>query len=333
VIGWAIALLILGIVVTCAGPPRSTPSSSGPSPAGPSPTGRAPAASDATSGTSPLTGLPAGDAPVFAVKVDNTAGGRPWDGVEFADVVYVEPVEGGLTRLLAVFASELPVSVGPVRSARETDVGVLGAYGLPARVYSGAAAPVVRAVTSASVVSTVPHDVPSAFRRDGGRPAPKNLYVDLQAVRDGVPQAEPARDIGFRFGPATAGGETTSARDVRIRAATVGVTWAPDDRAWTIAMDGSLAVYGPDRLPVRAETVVVQRVAFRRSAVRDSAGAVSPIAVTVGEGDVEVLRDGRSYPGRWSRASTTDPTRLTSPDGDELALAPGRVWVILAPVR
>ncbi|PVZ06395.1 DUF3048 domain-containing protein [Actinomycetospora cinnamomea] len=268
---------------------------------------------------------------MYAVKIDNTARGRPWDGVEFADVVHVEPVEGGLTRLLAVFSSRLPASVGPVRSARETDVGILGAYGLPALVYSGAAPELVPVVTSASLISTVPHDAPGAFRRSTGRPVPENLYVDLTAVRDAVPVPEPARDVGFRFGPPPAGGEATSARTVGFPAARVGLTWSPDDAAWTIAMDGVTAVYGPDRLPVRAETVVVQRVSLRDSSVRDAAGAVSPVAVTVGEGDAEVLRDGRSHPARWSRRSATDPTRLTSPGGDELPLAAGRVWVVLAP--
>ena len=89
---------------------------------------------------SPLTGLPASSgAPVLAVKVDNSPAGRPWTGVEDADVVYVEPVEGGTTRLLAVFSSRLPASVGPVRSARESDVTVLGAYGRPALAFSGSA--------------------------------------------------------------------------------------------------------------------------------------------------------------------------------------------------
>lgn len=325
---WALALLILLGFVAWTGSSDPAPSPSGPSSAVP---GRGSGATSATA-TSPLTGLPgAGDTPVYAVKIDNTAGGRPWDGVEFADVVYVEPVEGGLTRLLAVFSSQLPTSVGPVRSARETDLGVLGAYGLPALVYSGAAPAVVPAVTSAPVISTVPHDAPGAFRRDGGRPLPKNLYVALPALRDVVPVPEPAGDVGFRFGPPPAGGTATSEHTVRFPAARVDLTWSADDDAWTVAMDGDTAVYGPDRLPIRAETVVVQRVPVAASAVRDVAGAVSPVARTVGSGEAEVLRDGRSHPARWSRSTATEPTRLTTPTGDELPLAAGRVWVILAP--
>jgi hypothetical protein len=80
---------------------------------------------------------------------------------------------------------------------------------------------------------------------------------------------------------------------------------------------------------VRADTVVVQRVGVVESSVRDSAGSASPIALTVGAGDAEVLRDGRSFPARWSRPAVGDPTRLTAPDGREVPLHPGRTWVLL----
>ncbi len=280
---------------------------------------------------SPLTGLASEPgAQVFAVKIDNTAKARPWDGVESADIVYVEPVEGGLTRLLAVFASRLPRSVGPVRSARETDIGVLGVYGRPALVFSGAAPPVLDQLVAAPVVPTVPRDVPGAFRRDDRRPAPVNVFVDLAALRGSVPQAGPVRDIGLRFGPAPAGGTPVPERAVRVGSTTVTVTWSAQDDAWTVATGGETAVAGSDRQPVQADTVLVQRVGVGESVVRDSAGSVSPIAVTIGEGDAEVLRDGRSFPARWSRPAAAAPTRLTGPDGREMPLSPGRTWVLFA---
>src|ERR1051326_5264257 len=55
---------------------------------------------------------------VLAVKIDNTSLGRPQTGLTYADIVYVLPMEGGLSRYMAVFASHYPPSVGPVRSAR-----------------------------------------------------------------------------------------------------------------------------------------------------------------------------------------------------------------------
>ena len=280
---------------------------------------------------SPLTGLASGaTAPVFAVKIDNTAKARPWDGVESADIVYVEPVEGGLTRLLAVFASVVPPSVGPVRSARDSDIGILGAYGRPALVYSGAAPPVVDAIVRAPLVSTVPRDVPGASRRDAGRAAPTNLYADLAALRTAVPQAAPARDIGLRFGPPPTGGAPAPERTVRIGSTSIGVTWSPESSAWSLASGGEPLVFGPSNAPMRADTVLVQRIRTVPSPIRDAAGSVSPVAVTVGEGAAEVLRDGRSFPARWSRPTGDAPTRLTGPDGRDVPLTPGRTWVLLA---
>ena len=84
-----------------------------------------------------LTGLPVADGPVLAVKIDNTAPARPRVGLGSADVVYVEPVEGGLTRLNAVFSTRVPAEVGPVRSGRVSDAGILAGYGRVAFAYSG----------------------------------------------------------------------------------------------------------------------------------------------------------------------------------------------------
>ncbi|ALE84075.1 hypothetical protein XF36_13780 [Pseudonocardia sp. HH130629-09] len=316
-VGTVLAGILLAATVGCTAPPSPVPRPST-APDAPAPL------------RSPLTGLPSEPgAQVFAVKIDNTAKARPWDGVEAADVVYVEPVEGGLTRLLAVFASRLPRSVGPVRSARETDIGLLGAYGMPALVFSGAAPPVLEQLVPAPMVPIAPRDVPGAFRRDDRRPAPLNLYVDLAALRGSVPQAGPARDIGLRFGPAPAGGAPVPERTVRVGSTAVTVTWSAQDAAWTVATGGETAVAGPDRRPVLADTVLVQRVGVGESTVRDGAGSVSPIAVTVGTGDAEVLREGRSFPVRWSRPAAAAPTRLTGPDGREVPLRPGRTWVLL----
>lgn len=76
--------------------------------------------------------------PVLAVKIDNASAARPQTGLESADVVYVEQVEGGLSRLMAVYATRLPESVGPVRSVREADLELLRQFDRPILAFSGA---------------------------------------------------------------------------------------------------------------------------------------------------------------------------------------------------
>jgi hypothetical protein len=75
---------------------------------------------------------------VLAVKIDNIVNARPQTGLGRAAIVYVLPVEGGLSRFLAVFYAHFPPVVGPVRSARDDDLQLLRQFGRPAFAYSGA---------------------------------------------------------------------------------------------------------------------------------------------------------------------------------------------------
>ena len=119
----------------------------------------------------PLTGLRGVPRqPVVVVKIDDTASGRPQIGLESADVVYVEQVESGLTRLAAVFASRLPAMVGPVRSVRNSDPELLATYGHPTLAYSGGAGVPVGRLRSSAVIDAGPPRVGGAYRRLGSRP-------------------------------------------------------------------------------------------------------------------------------------------------------------------
>ena len=123
-------------------------------------------------------------------------------------------------------------------------------------------------------------------------------------------------------------------RDVVFGSAELGLTWNAVRGRWLVEPGGGdPAVPATGGEPVGAATVLIQRVTTRPSAIRDAAGAVSPFAVTVGEGEAEVLRDGRAYPARWSRPTPTDPTAVLGPDRRPVAFAPGPVWVLLVPAE
>ena len=172
---------------------------------------------------SPLTGLPASSgAPVLAVKVDNSPAGRPWTGVEDADVVYVEPVEGGTTRLLAVFSSRLPASVGPVRSARESDVTVLGAYGRPALAFSGSAPELAGTLAGAPLVAVTP-----ATAADGVPPR-------RRPARAGQPLRRPGRPArrGRAASPHPATSASGSARPPRAARSCGTARWRSGRPSW-----------------------------------------------------------------------------------------------------
>ncbi|MFF9476061.1 DUF3048 domain-containing protein [Streptomyces roseolus] len=284
----------------------------------------------APSAVSPLTGLPARTGPVLAVKIDNVAAARPHTGLGAADLVYVEQVEGGATRLLAVYSSRLPDSVGPVRSARESDISLLRPFGHPALAYSGAQRALNPLLEAAPLDLVQQSSAPGAFRRSPDRPAPHNLYLRPERALAAAPDASDVRPVGFRFGAAPAGGTATTTETVRFPAARYAFTWSAADRGWRVAMDGRPAAT-TDGGPLTPATVVVQRVTVRPSAFRDVNGAVSPYTETTGTGTATVLRDGRAHEARWSRPDPAGGTAFTTPDGRPLAFAPGQLWIVLAP--
>lgn len=279
-------------------------------------------------GVSPFTGLPAASAPVLAVKIDNVRPARPHTGLGAADIVYVEQVEAGQTRLLAVYSSRLPATVGPVRSARESDLELLRQFGRPALAYSGEQSALRPLVDAAPLFPLTPGDARGAYFRSQDRPAPHNLYVRPERALAAAPEAGKAKDIGFRFGAAPPGGNRVDQHTVRYPATRFTFTWSATGERWLVAMDGT-PTRTTDGGRATARTVVVQNVEVRPSRFRDRGGNVTPYTETVGSGTALVLRDGRSHAARWSRPAADGVTSFTTPGGEPLTFAPGQVWVVL----
>ncbi|WP_405021749.1 DUF3048 domain-containing protein [Kitasatospora sp. NBC_00070] len=320
-------------------PPAANPTSTAASPAdtpGPSPGSPSPAPETGAGtlpGTSPLTGLPGGAGRVLAVKIDNIVNSRPQTGLNAASVVYAIEVEGGLSRFMAVYDSNhLPPTVGPVRSARESDLQILQQYGKAGFAYSGALTKFLPVLASADVFNASADNVPAPFFRGSSRPIPYNLYLKPEQLMSTLPGAAEAKDIGFRFGPAPAGGTETTDYTVRFPAARFGFTWSPESGKWLVSMDGTAATSTDDGR-LGAPTVVVQRVAETTSprGFEDSPGVLSPFAPTVGSGTATVLRDGKAFEVTWSRPDAPSGTVFALADGQRMAFAPGPVWVVLAP--
>ncbi|WP_436841556.1 DUF3048 domain-containing protein [Streptomyces parvulus] len=272
--------------------------------------------------TAPATG------PVLAVKVDNAPEARPQTGLEDADVVYAEPVEGGLSRLMALYATELPEEVGPVRSARESDLELLRQFDRPTLAFSGAQRKLLPLVDEAPLRAVTPGDAPDAYVRADDRRAPHNLYL-RPAELPAEPAGTGALTTGLTFGDSPAGGRAESSRTVDYPATSFTFTWSQSRDRWLISLDGSPArSAGGARLA--AATVVVQHVTVRESAFRDFRGSNSPYVESVGSGRAEVLRDGRSYEATWRRGTAEEGTTFTGADGGGLDFAEGQVWVVFA---
>ena len=266
--------------------------------------------------------------PVLIVKIGNTVPERPATGLARADIVYVLPVEGGLSRIMAVFSSHHPRVIGPVRSARQDDLQLLRQFGRPAFAWSGAQPRLVPVVEHSRIVDLYAVTA-SGYFRSVDRFEPYNLYADTRELLKQARHASVARDVGFRFGPPPPGGKRRHAESVSYPAASFRFTWSRRRDRWLVWMDGSPAISTGAR-QLAAPTVVIQKVVVGLSPFLEQGPMMPPDAKTVGSGTAIVLRNGEAYHVRWSRPRANGGTTFTTDSGKPMTFARGPVWVVLA---
>ena len=278
----------------------------------------------------PLTGNAVSKNPVVAVKIDDTPPGRPQRGIDQADLVYIEQVEGGLARLLAVFHTRLPV-VEAVRSTRANDPELLAQYGAIGYVASGGGGNSLNVLRQSGLRPSIDDWNGPGLFRDSNRPMPYNLEADLTAVARAV-KAGPARSIGFTFTAAAAFlASTPSANHVstQVGGTPVRFDYAANLKRYVRIVGGS-PLHAADGAVVSTPNVIVQyvRVTPDGSDV-DVAGNTSMYTHSVGTGKVVVFRNGHRVDGTWSRPNVHAGTTLKNAKGQPIPLAPGGEYVLL----
>jgi hypothetical protein len=285
----------------------------------------------------PLTGL-AGDygdrlaRPALFVKVDNAPQARPHAGINQADIVFEERVEGNTTRLAAVFHSGDAQPVGPVRSTRTTDVHLIALFGRPVFASSGANNDVLSILRNANVLD-VGHNVSGGgFNRDPGRPAPHNLFTATTALYDKAGELPAAPKPVFQYraegegvggGAVPVGGVALSFGGREISS----FTWDPDEKVW-LRSHGADPHVDTTGARVAPENVVVLEIGYDFSGVN---GNSRPHGITTGEGRALVFTGGQLVEGRWVRPGPYDPLQLLATDGTPIKLTPGQTFVELPP--
>lgn len=276
--------------------------------------------------TDPLTGGRMSTNPVIAVKLENTQAAMPQIGLSPADLVFVEEVEGGLTRLMPIYHSSFPRRVEPVRSARSTDIGILPVFGRPTLVYSGVASQIRGKLTRA------PIRLDSAGTRDPSRPAPHNLFFDIAAIARHLPHHKPA-NIGLSFAKTDAGLRTAPKQaDVTVRIGGDRFSFSYHGSVYLPSWNGRpYTDAGAHGKRVTAANVLVLRVREVSDGYRDPAGNPVSRSVSTGSGGLTLYRNGRKLTGTWHRSAADRPFRLRGSHGTTLRLAPGRTWILLQP--
>jgi hypothetical protein len=259
----------------------------------------------------------------LAVKVDNLPAARPPYGLGTADVVYEQPVEGGITRFVAIYQCQDAPRIEPIRSARLMDPDLVRQFGAhPLFAYSGAVPPVVAKVDASPLIDVGVNRAPSAYRRDPARQAPHNLVSSTTALyAAGSAQHAPATPPSpvFQYGPLP---DHSPAAVVHIAFPSSDLTWSWQSQAaqWSRSYSGTGVASLGGGGHIAAANVVVLRLTLSQGEV-----------VLTGSGPAQVFRDGAVINGSWQRPSVSDQTELVDTAGQPIPLTPGQTWIELVP--
>jgi hypothetical protein len=283
--------------------------------------------------TSVLSGREGIDGQVLVVKIDDTNAAHPQIGLEDAEIVYIEQVEAGLTRLAAVYSTVIPQRIGPVRSARISDIDILSQYGRVAFAYSGAQRKLLPVIAAANLEDLgAQRQSPTIYTTDPNRNPPfaMVLRADLlmQRIKEKNLAVDVAKNVGFVFGDLPEGGKPIQKVVMNWPSATYSADWSEMQTRWHLSHNGKLnladsgVVLGPT-------TLVIQMVKVSPSEYGDKFGGVTPLSETVGTGKAYVLRNGELFTATWNRPFPDSGTTFTLGDGSAMNFAAGQIWVAL----
>jgi hypothetical protein len=280
--------------------------------------------------------------PAVTCKIDNSAAGRPQFNLNKTDIVFVELVEGGLTRLVATWHSQPVDKVGPVRSVRAMDADIAAPYG-GIFCFSGGVPEFVALIQQTSLYladETSQQSVePNSFSRTSERRSPHNVVVDMGLLQSqhkdlGAPQPMFVYSAFLpetqTYDPSTAS-SGLSTKDVTVKYAGATSFWAGDGKGLMLrTQDGKPHLDGVTEEQVSAKNVVVLEVAIDTTN-RSARDGVVPRTIMISGGRAWVFEDGRHVEGTWSKASQTAPIVLLDSTGAPIKLTQGNTWVELMP--
>jgi TolA-binding protein len=284
-----------------------------------------------------LTGLPTlsdPTLPALAVKIDNVGSALPQAGINQADVVWEEAVEGGFSRLAAVFHSEAPSVVGPVRSMRTSDVDLLEQLNHPLFANSGGNRVTGNLVAGSELINIGAAGFADAYYRDTSRRRPANLFANTSSLW-AVGASEDAREIGtpgqpvplwpYREPDDPLHPAATPASGVDIDFGSTQVSYEWNGTGWARSQNG-VAHVDTAGVQVAPTNLIVQFTPYTPSAADPN----SPHAITVGSREVWIFMNGTVIVATWRRDESTDPVQFVDGNGQPIPLEPGRTWIALA---
>ncbi|WP_084077355.1 DUF3048 domain-containing protein [Demequina sp. NBRC 110057] len=288
----------------------------------------------------PLTGLDATKADeadlgraALSIKIENSADARPQQNVQNADIVFEEYVESGISRLLAVYQSDIPETLGPVRSMRPMDKNIMGSMEGPL-IFSGAQGRFISATVNSGQEVIAQDTGDYGFYRTSDRRAPHNLYGRTADFYEQTDATAPAQQFAYAYETQTSNvvdeGKKVSNIDITMsQYSHPGWRWDADEASW-MRIEGGEPHTQDDGTQLNAENVIMLWVTVRYTS--SDGGSSVPETLLAGESGTGYVAAGDSMVEvDWSKAGQYDPYVITTPAGEEVELVPGNTWVELIP--
>jgi hypothetical protein len=275
------------------------------------------------------TNIPGSSGKVFAVKFDDTNEAHPQQGVESADIVYITEVEAGFTRLMGIYSSNYPEVLGPIRSARISDLSILGEYGKVGYLYSGAQSKMRPVISAANLVNlSAERNPPSIYFNDPARRSPYSMMVRPNLLLEKAGDVELAKEPGWKHGARAEDAKKIISAKVEWPNASYEALWSFDEKRFLLKHNGRANI-ASSGIQLGSTMMVIQMVKISPSEYGDKFGGVTPKSEVIGSGHGYLLRNQRVVKALWNRASLSEPTTWSFEDGSPAYFARGQIWFFL----
>ncbi|MDR0837766.1 MAG: DUF3048 domain-containing protein [Propionibacteriaceae bacterium] len=287
----------------------------------------------------PLTGIrgPVVDRPVVSVKIENSGDARPQKGLDEADIVFEQIVEGGITRLMALYHSQIPTEIYPIRSARPMDGPIIAPFG-GVFVCSGGQWPMLNRVTDLGVQLLSMDGGDHGFWRISSRWAPHNVAGDVQEFLDQAYEGhtDPPAPM-FNYADAA---DTNSATLFGVPATALYANmsgsfhpnwaWDAQTKSW-LRFEWGDPFVNVDDWQLHAKNVIALNVDVGSTGYSDPAGNPVPETIVVGSGTGVYMADGHSVAITWEKPNELTQFVFRDPSGNPIDVVPGNTWIELVP--
>jgi len=269
---------------------------------------------------------------VVAVMIDNHTDARPQSGLSQAKIIYEVPVEGNITRLMAIFdANQVVENLGPVRSARPYFLDWASEYGESLYLHCGGSPEALTELKTNKLFDINEFYWGSYFWRAQNKIAPHNVYTsstNWQEIINSKNYQNKEEWLGWKFAENLATTSTEKIKQINVAYSNYyEVSWRFNEftNRFDYYQNGKIFT-GEDDNNLSVENVLVQYV---QTEIIDSYGRLD--IKTVGGGEARVLRAGEIIHANWEKKDRNSRTRFFDNNGQEINLIPGRTWVQVVP--